>query len=128
MSPIFKFIYELATDPLGLPIDAWKEYFILFIIDRIAYEIAYAKVGDMYHLGLITTRTGGSCSHWTIRLPFFVAMWAITYGAIWLYRFVAAHWVTILSVAIIILFTALAVFAIIKTINHFKNTGDKNNA
>ena len=64
MSAIFKFLFERATDPLGLPINALYEYIILAVIDAIAYGIAYSKVGDMYHGGLISGRTEGSFFHW----------------------------------------------------------------
>ena len=47
MSAIFKFLFERATDPLGLPINAFYEYIILAVIGAVAYGIAYSKVGDM---------------------------------------------------------------------------------
>ena len=82
MSAIFKFLFERATDPLGLPINALYEYIILAVIDAIAYGIAYSKVGDMYHGGLISGRTEGSFFHWLIRFILFVGLWLFTYGAI----------------------------------------------
>ena len=57
MSAIFKFLFERATDPLGLPINAFYEYIILAVIGAVAYGIAYSKVGDMYHGSLISGRT-----------------------------------------------------------------------
>ena len=60
MSAIFKFLFERATDPLGLPINAFYEYIILAVIGAVAYGIAYSKVGDMYHGSLISGRTEGS--------------------------------------------------------------------
>ena len=44
MSAIFKFLFERATDPLGLPINAFYEYIILAVIGAVAYGIAY-KIG-----------------------------------------------------------------------------------
>ena len=46
---MFKFIFDLATEPLGLPIDWYYEWIILGVIGYIAYSIAYDKVGSLYH-------------------------------------------------------------------------------
>ena len=99
MSAIFKFLFKRATDPLGLPINALYEYIILAVIDAIAYGIAYSKVGDMYHGGLISGRTEGSFFHWLIRFILFVGLWLLTYGAIQGYFFVTANWQIILMIA-----------------------------
>lgn len=99
MSAIFKFLFERATDPLGLPINALYEYIILAVIDAIAYGIAYSKVDDMYHGGLISGRTEGSFFHWLIRFILFVGLWLLTYGAIQGYFFVTANWQIILMIA-----------------------------
>lgn len=97
MRELFSFIFDKLTDPLGLPIAVWKEWLILLVIGAIAYRVAFSIVGDMYDAGDISTGIGGSFFHWLIRLIVFVAMWAITYGAIWLYRFCATHWIAIIS-------------------------------
>lgn len=99
MSAIFKFMFERLTDPLGLPINALYEYIILAVIGAIAYGIAYSKVGDMYHIGLISGRTEGSFFHWLIRLVIFVGLWFLTYGAIQGYYFVTSNWQVILIIA-----------------------------
>lgn len=99
MSAIFKFLFERATDPLGLPINAFYEYIILAVIGAVAYSIAYSKVGDMYHGSLISGRTEGSFFHWLIRLILFVGLWLLAYGAIQGYYFVTANWQIILMIA-----------------------------
>jgi putative membrane protein len=99
MSAIFKFLFERATDPLGLPINAFYEYIILAVIGAVAYGIAYSKVGDMYHSSLISGRTEGSFFHWLIRLILFVGLWLLAYGAIQGYYFVTANWQIILMIA-----------------------------
>lgn len=99
MSAIFKFLFERATDPLGLPINAFYEYIILAVIGAVAYGIAYSKVGDMYHASLISGRTEGSFFHWLIRLILFVGLWLLAYGAIQGYYFVTANWQIILMIA-----------------------------
>ena len=99
MSAIFKFLFERATDPLGLPINALYEYIILAVIGAVAYGLAYRKVGDMYHGGLISGRTEGSFFHWVIRAFLFVMLWLVAYGAIQGYYFVTANWQIILMIA-----------------------------
>ena len=99
MSAIFKFLFERATDPLGLPINAFYEYIILAVIGAVAYGIAYSKVGDMYHGSLISGRTEGSFFHWLIRLILLVGLWLLAYGAIQGYYFVTANWQIILMIA-----------------------------
>lgn len=99
MSVIFKFMFERLTDPLGLPINPLYEYAILGIIGLIAYVIAYIKVGDMYHGGMIDGRTAGSFFHWIIRGFLFVVMWLIAYAVIQGYFFVMANWQINLMIA-----------------------------
>ena len=99
MSIIFKFMFERLTDPLGLPINPIYEYVILAVIGLVAYGLAYRKVGDMYHGGLISGRTEGSLFHWFIRAFLFVILWLVAYGAVQGYFFVTANWQIILMVA-----------------------------
>ena len=88
---MFKFIFDLATEPLGLPIDWYYEWIILGVIGYVAYLIAYDKVGSLYHGDFISGRAAGSFFHWIIRTIYFIVMWAITYGVIWTGKFVMAH-------------------------------------
>lgn len=88
---MFKFIFDLITEPLGLPIEWYYEWIILLVIGKIAYQVAYDKVGILYHSGAISGRSAGSFVHWIIRTIIFVVMWAITYGVIWSGKFVMAH-------------------------------------
>ena len=77
---MFKLIFEILTDPLGLPIEWYWEYLILTVIGAVAYAVAYRCVGDMYSGGMIDGSTSGSFFHWLIRLILFVVLWAVTYG------------------------------------------------
>ena len=88
---MFKFIFDLATEPLGLPIEWYYEWIILLFIGEIAYHVAYDKVGALYHSGSISGRAAGSFIHWIIRTVVFVAVWAVTYGVIWIGKFVMEH-------------------------------------
>jgi cytosine/uracil/thiamine/allantoin permease len=53
--------------------------------------IAYDKVGSLYRGDFISGRATGSFFHWIIRTIYFIVMWAITYGVIWIGKFVVAH-------------------------------------
>ena len=108
---MFKFIFDLATEPLGLPIEWYYEWIILAVIGWIAYLIAYDKVGSLYSGDFISGRVAGSLFHWIIRTIYFVVMWAIAYGVIWVGKFVMTHKMqviiglcSIVTVAIIVKF------------------------
>lgn len=111
---MFKFIFDIITDPLGLPIDCYYEWFILTIIGIIAYMIAYQKVGDLYHDGFISGGAEGSFFHWIIRAICFVVMWAVTYGVIWIGKFVILHKIQVAigigGIAIIVLVLKLLIW------------------
>ena len=49
---MFKFIFDLITEPLGLPIEWYYEWIILLVIGEIAYRVAYDKVGGLYQSDL----------------------------------------------------------------------------
>lgn len=93
---MFKFLFGILTDPLGLPIEWYWEYLILAAIGAVAFSIAYSCVGDLYHSGAIDGRTSGSFLHWLIRAMLFVALWAVTYGVIVAVKWLTANWVMVL--------------------------------
>lgn len=95
---MFKFIFDLLTDPLGLPIEWYWEYIILLVIGAVAYAVAYRCVGDMYSGGMIDGSTSGSFFHWLIRLILFVILWAVTYGIIVAVKWLTDNWVLVLSI------------------------------
>lgn len=97
MRTVFSFVFDRITDPLGLPIEWYWEWIILAVVGIAAYIIAYRAVGDLYSDGWIGGSTAGSVLHWIIRLIAFIIIWAITYGVIWLVRFITAHLVIVLS-------------------------------
>ena len=124
MSAVFSFLFDRLTDPLGLPIEAWKEWLILLVIGAVAYRIAFSVVGDMYRAGDIGTKTGGSFFHWLIRAVVFVVIWAVTYGVIVVAKFVAVHWIIAVSViGGLVLLGVIIAIAI-----HFKRKGGVTNA
>ena len=92
---MFKLIFEILTDPLGLPIEWYWEYLILTVIGAVAYAVAYRCVGDMYSGGMIDGSTSGSFFHWLIRLILFVVLWAVTYGIIAVVKWLTDNWVVL---------------------------------
>ena len=105
-----KFIYEILTDPLGLPINPLLEYLILFLIDAIAYRFAFKKVGEMYSDDLILSRDECSFFHLLIRLIIFLFWWAVARLVIFIYNCVIAYWqlaigIVIATVAVIVITT-----------------------
>lgn len=124
MREVLSFLFDRITDPLGLPIAWYWEWIILAIITFAAYAIAFRAVGDLYDGGMISGSASGSILHWIIRLIVFVAIWAITYFAIWLVKLIFAHWLLIVSILGGILVTA----AIICLIVRYTRKGGENNA
>lgn len=98
MREIFSFIFDMATDPLGLPVEWYWEWLILAVVGFAAYIIAYRTVGNLYSDGWIDGSIAGSILHWIIRFIAFAFIWAATYGVIWFARFFIAHWVIIVSI------------------------------
>lgn len=80
--------FDFLTDPLGLPIEAWKEWIILGIIGIVAYKVAYYYIGELFNTGFISSSVIGSLFHWLLRLFIFVIVWAVTYGLIWIWKWV----------------------------------------
>ena len=125
---MYKFLFELATDPLGLPIEWYYEYLILVVINWLAYKLAYSKVGDLYNGGFISGRGTGSFLHWLIRCVIFVVIWAVTYFVVLAGKFVLANREIIvmsmcgISLTVIICISAVALMRFINK----KKAVDKN--
>lgn len=118
---MFKFIFDFATDPLGLPIEWYYEWVILGVIEYIAYLIAYDKVGKLYHRDFISGRAAGSFFHWIIRSAYFIIMWAITYGVIWIGKFVISHTVEFGIGLVIVISVAIVVKLVIWNNEQYKS-------
>lgn len=99
---MYKFIFEIITDPLGLPISLIGEYIILLILNEIAFCIAWKAS----HGGIC-----GSEIHWAVRIPTFIVLWAIIFGVISFVKWICANWIIILSIIV-----GLVVIAGISTI------------
>lgn len=117
---MFKIIYELAMDPLGLPIEFYWEWLILVVIDQISYRIAFDKVGGMYNSGMISGSIAGSFFHFLIRSIYFVGIWAVTYAIIWLGKFTIAHKNIMLNILIGLVVIGAVTIIVLCISKHFK--------
>lgn len=96
MREIFRFCFEQITDPLALPLHPIAEWLILAALHKIAYELAFGKVGVCYRFGIISGVTAGSALHWFFRSIIFIAFWAAVNVVIAVYMFITEHWRMIL--------------------------------
>ena len=112
MRDFFSFCFKYLTDPLSLPLNPITEYIILALLDWIARKLAYGLVGNMYDANLIGSGTSGSFFHWLFRGIIFVTIWWTTNAVITIYRFVAEHWLILLTTLGGILLLAVAFFLV----------------
>lgn len=96
MRELFRFCFEQITDPLALPLHPIAEWLILAALHKIAYELAFGKVGVCYRSGIISGGTAGSALHWFFRSIIFIAFWAAFNVVIAVYMFITEHWRMIL--------------------------------
>ena len=97
MREIFRFCFDIITDPLSLPVNPLTEFIILALISQLAYEWAYGFVGDLYHTNIISGRSAGSFLHWFFRYISYVVVWAIVNTAINVYQFITEHMLILLA-------------------------------
>jgi len=109
---LFKFIFDMITEPLGLPIEWYQEWFLLGIIEAISYELAFSKVGMLYRGGM-RGRTSGSFMHNLFKAGYFVLIWMIVRGIIIAVDFCTEHKV-ITCIGVLLIFCGIAIFKIVK--------------
>ena len=114
---MYKLLFEIIKSPLGLPISPIFEYIILLVINEIVFQVAWR---------LSPGGRSGSRIHWSIRMPLFVLLWAITYGAIVLVRWIKQNWVVALVITVSIVIFALVVGLLIHKRNDKKNEKQEN--
>lgn len=101
---MLKFIFELATDPLGLPVHWAVEYVLLAIIGAIAFGVGW----DVSPGGPL-----GSLIHWVVRFIAFAFLWAVAYGLIWLAKWIISNWLLSIGIIVaIVLVIGIVVFII----------------
>lgn len=90
---MYSIIFNILTDPLGLPINALWEYIILTVIGGIAFSVGWeASPGGIF----------GAIIHWTVRLLAFFVLCAITYAAIAAVQWLIVHWLLALGTLAIV--------------------------
>ena len=92
---MFKLIFELLTDPLGLPVNDIWEYLILAVIGGVAFSVAWESSPG----GIL-----GSLIHWIVRLFAFFGLWACAYAVLSAVQWVIAHWIITICVLVGIAF------------------------
>ena len=108
---MWKFIYELLVNPLGLPISPFLEYVIILLVGEVAHEIAYwISPGG---------KTFGSIVYWISKFITFLLMWAILYILIIIIQFIIAHWVWFAS-GLLLLIVGITITIIFKKKNKDK--------
>lgn len=96
---MYSFIFDLLTDPLGLPVKDLWEYAILAVIGIAAFAVGWeVSPGGMF----------GALIHWVARLLAFFVLWAVAYVLLAAVQWVIAHLVLvcgtiIMAVAVIVI-------------------------
>ncbi len=121
MREIFSLAFDELTGTLGLDINPFVEWLILFFIGVIAYSSSYKIVGDLYRLSIIMDKCEGSLLHWITRIIVFVLLWAITNGIIKIGRLAVNHPI----IALVIFALVVAVICIISFIVYRKKRQHK---
>lgn len=120
---MFKILFELITDPLGLPIASHFEYIILLIIGFIAYKFAYMIVNKLYQNSMIESKASGKIAHWSIRILVFLCLYILTRWIITLVNWIDNN--RNLALCIVIAAFILSVFILV-LIKNAKNPKSSN--
>lgn len=88
MRILLKPLFEIITGDIAVCGSVIYNYIIMFILGEIAFRLAFKLVGDLYHSGIIGSRSIGSLLHWLFRLIIYVCIAYILRGIIWLYYFI----------------------------------------
>ena len=81
-----KIVFELFTQPFGLPLEWYWELIILAFIGFIAFIFAYKLTGYLYNTESIEGKSIGCFFHWLIRFIAFIVIWALIYGIIFIFK------------------------------------------
>lgn len=99
---MYRFMFELLTDPLGLPVNDLWEYAILAVIGMIAFAFGWElSPGCMF----------GAIIHWSARLVAFVVLWAVAYALLAVVQWVIAHLILVCGIVAITMIVILAASA-----------------
>ncbi len=106
---MYRFIFDILTDPLGLPVNDLWEYGILSVIALVAFGVGWrVSSGGVF----------GSIMHWVARLLAFFVLWAVAYVLLAAVQWVIAHMALVCGT--IMMAVAVIVIASITGPNHSK--------
>lgn len=115
---LFKFIFDMITEPLGLPIEWYQEWFLLGIIEAISYELAFSEVGMLYRSGM-RGRGSGSFMYNLLKAGYFVLIWMIVRGIIVAVDFGTEH-KFITCIGVLLILSGIAIVNLVKHRNQEK--------
>lgn len=98
---MYRFMFHLLTEPLGLPIHALWQYGILSVLGAVAFVVGW-QVSPGGNFGAVI--------HWGVRILAFFLLWAVAYGLIAIVQWAILHWllaVTILAMLVIVIYAAV---------------------
>lgn len=102
-------IFELLTDPLGLPVNDLWEYGILAVLGIVAFAVVWeVSTGGVF----------GAIMHWVARILAFFVLWAVAYVLLAAVQWVIAH--LVLVCCTIIMAVAVIVIVSITGPHHYK--------
>lgn len=83
---MYRFLSEILTDPLGLPVGDLWEYVILAVIGILAFGVGWrVSFGGLF----------GFVMHWVARLLVFFVLWAAMYVLLAAVQWIFAHLVLV---------------------------------
>lgn len=113
---MYKFLFELFTSELTLPIEPLHECIILAIIGAIAFSVGWdVSPGGKW----------GSLIHWVVRLAVFVGLWLVTGIVLMIAQWVINNWILVVSIVGGILLL-IAIISITRLILKKKNARKEN--
>lgn len=119
---LFMFIFDMITEPLGLSIEWYHEWFALGIIEAVSYELAFSKVGMLYRSGM-RGRVSGSFMHNLLKAGYFVLIWMIVRGIIIVVDFGTEHKL-ITCIGVLLVLSGIAIVKIVKHMNQEKRLNE----
>ena len=103
---MYKTIFELLKEPLGLPVSPLYEYLLLFVLNEIAFQVSWnASPGGKW----------GSGIHWLVRVLTFIIMWIILYTVIFVGNWLLANWILVGSILMALITSIGIAFIFIKS-------------
>ncbi|MDO5559665.1 MAG: hypothetical protein Q4F95_08720 [Oscillospiraceae bacterium] len=108
---MIEFILKRAAQPLGLALEWYWEYIILAAAVLIIYKLTFTNVDELYLSDELRDNISVRICCIFSRIFFFLSVWAIMYGAVWLIKLIIRNWKTAAFIACVTVIMAAAVSA-----------------